>query len=181
MQLRAAYELQMWKEARELEFEQSLKKREAAQFQALADAFKHQEVERQLLAQRKLKEYGELELVLRNTLAEVEKRERHLAAEEARVARAKVEMAREHEQRLADAREASRRAQQQADHLVEMQRVKSAACEEESAKWRRQVVECEKKLADKEAEFARYKEKENARPEVRLQSELNVMHLEKVI
>jgi centrosomal protein CEP120 len=45
---------------------------------------------------------------------------------------------------------------------------------------KKQVHECEKKYSDKEAEFLRYKEKENTRPEIRLQSELNILSLEKV-
>ena len=43
-----------------------------------------------------------------------------------------------------------------------------------------QVLEWERKYADKEAEFSKYKDRENNRPEVRLQSEINVLNLEKV-
>lgn len=46
MQLKVAYELQLWKEAREKEFEQQLKKIEAKKFQALAEAFKQHDIER---------------------------------------------------------------------------------------------------------------------------------------
>ena len=42
------------------------------------------------------------------------------------------------------------------------------------------MIEWEKKFADKEAEFARYKERETNRPEIRLQSEINMLNLEKV-
>ena len=52
--------------------------------------------------------------------------------------------------------------------------------EEEIAKYRRQIIDWEKRLADKETEFARYKEREHNRPEVKLQSEINILNLEKV-
>jgi centrosomal protein CEP120 len=52
--------------------------------------------------------------------------------------------------------------------------------EEEISKYRRQILDWEKRYADKEAEFARYKEREHTRPEVKLQSEINILNLEKV-
>lgn len=54
MQLKAAYELQVWKEAREKEFEQQLKKMEAKNFQSMAEAFKQHDIERELLVQKKV-------------------------------------------------------------------------------------------------------------------------------
>lgn len=41
-------------------------------------------------------------------------------------------------------------------------------------------MEWEKKYADKEAEFNRYKERENNRSEIKLQAELNMINLEKI-
>ena len=48
------------------------------------------------------------------------------------------------------------------------------------AKYKRQAVEYEKRLADKEAEFARYRERESTRPDARMQAELNVLGVEKL-
>jgi len=180
MQLKVAYELQLWKEEREKEFEQHLKKVEAKKFQQLAEAFKQHDIEREMLVQKKLKEYTELETVLRNSLNEVEKREKKIAQEEVRLARIKSDLNHEYEQKLIEMREASKRVQEKADHQVSMQKNKCETLEQEVAKYKKQVNEWEKRMADKEAEFVRYKEKENTRPEVRLQSELNVLHLEKV-
>ena len=180
MQLNVAYELQLWKEKREKEFEQELKKKEAKKFQMLAEAFKQHDIEREMLVQKKLKEYTELETVLKNSLNEVEQREKKLAQDETRLARIKTDLNHEYEQKLIEMREASKRVQEKADHQVSMQKNKCEMLEQELAKYKKQINEFEKRMADKDAEFLRYKEKENSRPEVRLQSELNVLHLEKV-
>ena len=41
-------------------------------------------------------------------------------------------------------------------------------------------MESEKRYADKEGEFIRYKDKESSKPEVRYQSEINLLTIEKV-
>ena len=58
--------------------------------------------------------------------------------------------------------------------------MKCDALEEEITKLKKQVLEAEKRYADKDAEFIRYKERENSKPEVRLQAEINLLNLEKV-
>ena len=98
-------------------FQNKLKKIEAKKFQALADAFKQHDVEREILVQKKvkqnkkvrllklkislnlilifpwlvsllllqIKEYSDLEVMLKNSLSEVEKREKQLAFNETQV------------------------------------------------------------------------------------------------
>lgn len=180
MQLKAAYEIEMWKEAREKEFESHLKKLEAKKFQALADAFKQHDLERETIVQKKLKEYSELEVVLKNSLHEVERREKLLATNEAQVARLKADLHHEYENKLLELREASKRVQEKADHQVQLQKSRVESLDEELGRMRRQVHEWEKRFSDKEAEFVRYRERENDRPEIRLQSELNMLNLEKL-
>lgn len=180
MQLKAAYEIEMWKEAREKEFEQMLTKMEAKKFQALADAFKQHDTERETIVQKKLKEYNELEVVLKNSLSEVEKREKKLSLNESQVARLKADLHHEYENKLLELREASKRVQEKADHQVQLQKSKCENFEEDIHRLKRQINESEKKFSDKEGEFLRYKERENSRPEIRLQSELNMLNLEKL-
>ena len=150
-----------------------------------------------------MKEYNELEVVLKNSLNEVEKREKQLALNEAQVARLRADLHRDYENKLLELREASKRVQEKADHQVQLQRYfisletrknetfnkikllkilrsKCESLEEEISRQKRQILELERKFSDKEAEFARYKEKENSRPEIRLQSELNMLNLEKI-
>ena len=45
---------------------------------------------------------------------------------------------------------------------------------------RSQINEWEQRFSDKDAEFVRYRERENGRPEIRLQSELNMLNLERL-
>lgn len=180
MLLKAAYEIERWKETREKEFEEHLKKLEAKKFQTLADAFKQHDMERETIIQKKLKEYNELEVVLKNSLTEVEKREKLLTSNEAQVTRLKADLHHEYENKLMELREASKRVQEKADHQVQLQMSKNESLEEEIARQKRQINEWERKFSDKEAEFLRYKERDNSRPEIRLQSELNMLNLEKL-
>ena len=180
LQLKAAYEIEMWKEEREKEFELHLKKLEAKKFQALAEAFKQHDIERETLVQKKIKEYSELEVVLKNSLCEVEKREKQLAFNETQVTRLKADLHHEYENKLLELREASKRVQEKADHQVQLQKSRCDSLEEEITRLKKQLIEQERKSSDKESEFMRYKERENGRPEVRLQSELNMLNLEKL-
>jgi hypothetical protein len=179
-QLRAAYELQIWKENREKEFEENLKKLEAKKFQALAEAFKQHDIEREMIIQKKIKDYNELELVLKKSLCEVEKREKQLATNEAVVARLKADLHHAYEQKLLEMREASKRVQENADHQCRLTRSKYDSLEEDCLKYKRQIFEWEKKYGEKEAEFAKYKERDNIRPEIKLQSEMNLLNMEKI-
>ena len=69
-----------------------------------------------------MKEYNELEVVLKNSLNEVEKREKQLALNEAQVARLRADLHRDYENKLLELREASKRVQEKADHQVQLQR-----------------------------------------------------------
>ena len=128
---------------------------EAKKFQALAEAFKQHDLERETIVQKKLKEYTELEVVLKNSLNEVEKREKQLATNEAQVARLKADLHHEYENKLMELREASKRVQEKADHQVQLHLSKCENLEEEIARQKRQVTEWERKFADKEADFLR--------------------------
>ncbi len=157
-----------------------MKKLEVKKLQALADAFKQHDVERELIVQKKIKDYNDLEMLLKNSLHEVEKREKQLAINESQIARIRADLHHEYETKLVELREASKRVQEKADHQVQLQKVKFESLEEDMNRYKRQVIEWEKRYADKELEFARYKEKENSRPEVRLQSEISMLNLEKL-
>ena len=178
MQLQAVYELQMWKESKEKEFEQHLKKIEAKKLKELAEAFKQHDVERELIVQKKLKEYNELEMMVKNTLSEIEKREKHLTLNEAQLSRIKADLNHEYENKLIELREASKRVQEKTDHQVNLHKLKCEQLEEEMAKYKRQVIEWEKRYADREVEFSRYRERENNKPEIRLQSESSILSLD---
>lgn len=179
MQLKAAYELQLWKEAKEQEFEQNLKKIEAKKLQALAEAFKQHDIEREIIVQKKVKEYTDLEILLKNSLNEIEKREKQLAISEANLARIKADQNHDYENKILELREASKRVQEKTDHQINLFRLKCDSLEDDIMRIKKQALEWEKKYLDKEAEFSRYKENENHRPEIKLQSEINMINLER--
>jgi hypothetical protein len=69
-----------------------------------------------------MKEYSDLEVLLKNSLNEVEKREKQLGTNEIQVARLKVDLQHDYENKLMELREASKRVQENADHQVSLQR-----------------------------------------------------------
>lgn len=59
-------------------------------------------------------------------------------------------------------------------------RSKNQALDDEIIRLKRSVSEWEKRCRDKEQEFFSYKEKQRNAPEVKLQSEINMLTLERV-
>lgn len=74
------------------------------------------------MVQKKIKEYNELEALLKNSLNEVEKREKQLASNETLIARMRTDLSRDYENKLLELREASKRVQEKADHQVTLQK-----------------------------------------------------------
>lgn len=60
--------------------------------------------------------------MLRNSLNEVEKREKQLALNETHVSRLKADLHRDYENKLIELREASKRVQEKADHQTNLMR-----------------------------------------------------------
>lgn len=177
---KAALELEMWKEGQEKMFENQLKQKETVYMKALAEEWKKRDKEREILMKKKMVEYAQLEDQLRKTLSDLEKREKQLAANEQEVARMKTDLQREHDRKLQDVREASRRMKEDCDHQVELERLKCKEIESLIERYKREIADLEKKNQNQEKEFAVYKEQQNTKPEVRLQSEINLLTLEKV-
>lgn len=117
---------------------------------------------------------------MRKALTDLEKRERLLASKEHEVERLKSDLEHEHERKMTELREASRRLKDDCDHQVQLEKKKIADLEEHLVKVKRQLAEQEARCAAGEREFAAYKEQINTKPEVRLQSEINLLTLEKV-
>ncbi|XP_060082767.1 centrosomal protein of 120 kDa-like [Ylistrum balloti] len=180
VEYKTALELEMWKEGQEKMFENQLKQKETVYMKALAEEWKKRDKEREILMKKKMAEYAQLEDQLRKTLSNLEKREKQLAANEQEVARMKTDLQREHDRKLQDVREASRRMKEDCDHQVELERLKCKEIEGLIDRYKREIAELEKKNQNQEKEFAVYKEQQNTKPEVRLQSEINLLTLEKV-
>lgn len=67
-------------------------------------------------------EYANLEEQLRKTLKDLEKREKQLAANEQEVMRLKKDLQREHDAKLQEMKEASRRMKDDVDHKIELEK-----------------------------------------------------------
>ncbi|GFO36195.1 centrosomal protein of 120 kda [Plakobranchus ocellatus] len=175
-----AVELELWKEEKEKEFEKQLKLKESTYMKALAEEWKKRDTEREVLTQKKLTEYKQMEDQLRKTLNDLEKREKKLLVNEQEVMKLRTDLQREHDRKLEEMKEASRRMKQDCDHQVELQRMKSKELEDITERYKREVAEGLKKYRALENEFSTYKEQQMKTPEVRLQSELNLLNMEKI-
>ncbi|KAG7481475.1 hypothetical protein MATL_G00067000 [Megalops atlanticus] len=180
LEYKAALELEMWKEEQEDLFDNQLKQKELSHMQALAEEWRKRDREREALVKKKEMEYSLLEEQLQKTLADLEKREKQLAHAEMETQRLQREMRAEHEFAMRELQDSGRRLREDCAHQVELERSKVRQLEEERARQQQQVLEAENKYKQLEKEFQQFREQQNTRPEIRLQSEINLLTLEKV-
>ncbi|XP_039659237.1 centrosomal protein of 120 kDa [Perca fluviatilis] len=177
---RTALELELWKEEQEDLFDDQLRKKELSHMQALAEEWRKRDREREALVKKKEVEYSLLEEQLQKTLSDLEKREKQLLESELETQRLQRELRAEHDLTQRELQESSRRLQQDCDHRVAMERDKVRLMEEERARLLQQIADGEFRYKQLEKEFQLYREQQNIRPEFRLQSEVNLLTLEKV-
>uniref|UniRef100_A0A4W3J627 Centrosomal protein 120 n=1 Tax=Callorhinchus milii TaxID=7868 RepID=A0A4W3J627_CALMI len=180
IEYKAALELEKWKELQEDLFENQLKQKELAHMQALAEEWKRRDREREVLVKKKVAEYAVLEEQLQKTLADLEKRERQLANGELELHRLKKELQDDHDRTLREMHDTIRRVNEDSVHQVELERSKFKVLEEDKLRLQQQLHEAEQKYKLLEKEFHQYKEQQSSKPEIRLQSEINLLTLEKV-
>ncbi|XP_058533478.1 centrosomal protein of 120 kDa [Ochotona princeps] len=180
LEYKAALELEMWKEMQEDIFENQLKQKELAHMQALAEEWKKRDRERESLVKKKVAEYNILEGKLQKTLIELEKREQQLASAESELQREKKELESERERSLQELQDCIRRAREDCAHQVELERLRTKQLDEEKLRLQQQLSDSENKYKILEKEFQQFKEQQSNKPEVRLQSEINLLNLEKV-
>lgn len=180
LEYRTALELELWKEEQEDLFDDQLRKKELSHMQALAEEWRRRDREREALVKKKEVEYNLLEEQLQKTLSDLEKREKLLAEAELETQRMQRELRAEHELTQRELQESSRRLQQECDHRVALERDKVRLMEEERGRLLQQIADGESRYKQLEKEFQLYREQQNIRPEFRLQSEVNLLTLEKV-
>ncbi|XP_041340102.1 centrosomal protein of 120 kDa isoform X2 [Pyrgilauda ruficollis] len=180
LEYKAALELEMWKEMQEDIFENQLKKKEMVHMQALAEEWKKRDREREALVKKKVAEYNILEGQLQKTLRDLDKRERQLFSAESELQRVKKELQAEHERNLQVLQDSVRRAREECAHQLELERSKIKQLEEDKLRLHQQLFEAENKHKNLEKEFQQYKEQQSSKPEIQLQSEINLLTLEKV-
>ncbi|NWS82994.1 CE120 protein, partial [Toxostoma redivivum] len=180
LEYKAALELEMWKEMQEDIFENQLKKKEMVHMRALAEEWKKRDREREALVKKKVAEYNVLEEQLQKTLRDLDKRERQLFSAESELQRVKNELQAEHERNLQVLQDSVRRAREECAHQLELERSKIKQLEEDKLRLHQQLYEAENKHKTLEKEFQQYKEQQSSKPEIQLQSEINLLTLEKV-
>ncbi|KAF6123599.1 centrosomal protein 120 [Phyllostomus discolor] len=180
LEYKAALELEMWKEMQEDIFENQLKQKELAHMQALAEEWKKRDRERESLVKKKVAEYTILEGKLQKTLIDLEKREQQLAITESELQRERKELKSERERNLQELQSSIRRAKEDCVHQVELERLKIKQLEEDKHRLQQQLNDAENKYKILEKEFHQFKDQQSNKPEVRLQSEINLLTLEKV-
>ncbi|XP_004854536.1 centrosomal protein of 120 kDa isoform X2 [Heterocephalus glaber] len=179
LEYKAALELEMWKEMQEDIFENQLKQKELAHMQALAEEWKKRDRERESLVKKKVAEYNILEGKLQKTLIDLEKREQQLASTESELQREKKELQSEREQNLKELQDSVRRVREDCVHQVELERLKIRQLEEDKHRLQKQLLDAENKNKTLEKEFQQFKDQQSNKPEIRLQSEINLLTLEK--
>ncbi|KAF4787599.1 Centrosomal protein of 120 kDa [Turdus rufiventris] len=157
-----------------------LKKKEMVHMQALAEEWKKRDREREALVKKKVAEYNVLEEQLQKTLRDLDKRERQLFSAESELQRVKKELQAEHERNLQVLQDSVRRAREECAHQLEIEKSKIKQLEEDKLRLHQQLYEAENKYKTLEKEFQQYKEQQSSKPEIQLQSEINLLALEKV-
>uniref|UniRef100_A0A3P9J054 Centrosomal protein 120 n=1 Tax=Oryzias latipes TaxID=8090 RepID=A0A3P9J054_ORYLA len=180
LEYRTALELELWKEEQEDLFDDQLRMKELRHMQALAEEWRRRDAEREALVQKKEAEYNRLEERLQKTLSELERREKELAEAELQTQRLQRELRAEHELTQRELQESSRRLQRECDHRVALEKEKVQLMEEERVRLLQQIADGESRFKQLEKEFQLFREQQNLRPEFRLQSENNLLTLEKV-
>jgi len=177
---KAALELELWKEQQEEMFQAQMQHRESSHMKALAEEWKRRDKERELMVKKKLDEYSSLEEKLKQSIADLEKREKQLSVNETQVMQMRGQLEREHDRKMTEMREAARRMKDDCSHQVEMERMKVKDLEQQKQRLVEQLYEAEKRYQTKENEFMAYKEQQLTKPEVKLESEINLLKMEKV-
>ncbi|XP_005069102.1 centrosomal protein of 120 kDa isoform X2 [Mesocricetus auratus] len=180
LEYKAALELEMWKEMQEDIFESQLKQKELAHMQALAEEWRKRDRERESLVKKKVAEYSILEGKLQKALTELENREQQLASAEVELQRERKELQSERERNLQELQDSVRRAKDDCVHQVELERRKLKQLEEDKHRLQQQLNDAEKKYKILEKEFHQLKDQQSNKPEIRLQSDINLLTLEKV-
>ncbi|XP_022245188.1 centrosomal protein of 120 kDa-like isoform X2 [Limulus polyphemus] len=178
--IQAALELEMWKEQQELLFKKHLKEKEAIHLQTLTSEWKRRDTEREVIVQKRVQECKELENKLKKALADIEIRERQLVAKENELVYKKSSWQRWREQIEQETKEAIRRTKVECDHLANLEKKKVQDLLQQRKKLEQQVKDLENKVKEKDETIENLQQEQSSRPEIQLQSEINILNMEKV-
>ncbi|XP_057309454.1 centrosomal protein of 120 kDa-like [Hydractinia symbiolongicarpus] len=175
-----AMALELWREQQEEYFRSQLANKEKERMMKLAEEWKIRDTEREMILKKKVDEYNVLETKLKRTLTELDEREKQVSQMETNLQRNEQLLAEEYERKTVEMREASRRLKEEYQHQLHLERLKYTDLEERFRKGEQQLKLLEEKVKGRENEIYSLKESLLNRPEVKLQSDMNLMLVEKV-
>ncbi|XP_076337105.1 centrosomal protein of 120 kDa-like isoform X2 [Tachypleus tridentatus] len=178
--VQAALELEMWKEQQELLFKKQLKEKETIHLQTLTSEWKRRDTEREVIIQKRIQECKELENKLKKALADIEVRERQLVAKENELAHKRSSWQHWRDQIEQETKEAIRRTKVECDHLITLEKKKVQDLFQQRKKLEQQVKDLENKVKERDETIENLQQEHSSRPEIQLQSEINILNMEKV-
>ena len=113
-------------------------------------------------------------------MQDLEKREKYIISKEDELTKKQESLQQEFERKTIEMREASRLLKQEYEHQLNLEKRKANDTGERLNRTLKQLYEIEEKLKLRENEIYSLKESMLSRPEVKLQSEMNLLILEKV-
>ncbi|XP_065671488.1 centrosomal protein of 120 kDa isoform X3 [Hydra vulgaris] len=174
-----AIALEMWKHQQEELFKEQLQKKENERMKVLAEEWKIRDMEREVILNKKLDEYRTLESKLKTTIQEVESHQKDLEKREVDLASKERLLKEDYNLKANEMQEASKRLKEQCQHQIYLEQLHYSEIEEKYKKVVEQLHEAENKLKERENDIYRLKESMLSRPEVKLQSEMHLLLLEK--
>jgi centrosomal protein CEP120 len=129
---------------------------------------------------RQVDEYTHLKEKLEKEVHELRKREQQLTLGEQQLHHqwSALEQHRDHIKK--ETKDAEKRLSETYEHQLELERLRIRELDDQKKHLQAQILEWEKRYDSKVAEFTSFKEQQNGRPEIQLQSDINMLTLEKV-
>lgn len=114
------------------------------------------------------------------TLTELEKRQKQIEEREGELQRNSKNLAAEYDRKMIELREASRRVKENYEHQLNLERARYDDLQQRFEKQNNEIRRLEEKVKDRENEVYSLKESMVKRPEVKMQSDMNLLLIEKV-
>ena len=170
-----ALELELYKQEEEKKFRIHLQQRESELLQQLLSEWKKKEKERDALSKKKMEELSLLESQFQKLITDLEARERKLDVGEEDLSKRKKDIEREFEKRIEEARDATRRLQEEFKHRLELEKGKTMEMESQKSKTYQERDEWESRYKSLESEFVEFKKNLGSSNEAQLRAELNTI------
>ena len=167
-------ELDQFRQEEEKKFREKLHQREGEHLSNLVNECKKKEKERDFVSKKKIDELNELESQFQKLILDLESRERKLDQGEEDLLKRRQDLEREFDRRIDEARDATRRLQEEFKHKIEIEKRKTADVESQRVRISKEREEWESRFRDLDQSFADYKRGLGVTSEAQLRAELNI-------